>query len=383
MSQYRPKVLIVDNAYTMRALIKKQLIEAGFAIAGEAKSISELLVSYFRLKPDIVIVEIDLEGFDPWICAIKDILSKDPNARIVAISGTNDESIKNKAISNGALDYIRKPLQGTLLADRLNKLLKNHPVFAHIGSLKTQSMPHAKPEPSFALSVQDTNLEDTFDTTLITSEIQKKYNILGEMEKQKADELVDDFEYIPSKLPITEVLTQHQEAHSIVQIPDTARILSYSLESDSQADLKPVQVDVFQRKNLRQLKLARSSESTENKLIERRVPPDIQSVEDSKVSTKPPVVSMSTDYVLETTPINKYSTEIVNSQATCQCSETDEKGKNEQKNIISIRPPKGLLENTACEDLDDEEDPANVDKQTNSRLSNNIFQSIFSRFTKE
>lgn len=117
------KVLIVDDAYFMRNLIKKVLKESGYDVVGEAKNGKEGISMYFELKPDIVTMDInmpDLSGIE----ATKQILSKDPHAKIVAVTGSDSDEIRDQMMAAGALEYLKKPFQPAFLLTKIEDMFK-------------------------------------------------------------------------------------------------------------------------------------------------------------------------------------------------------------------------------------------------------------------
>lgn len=94
-------VLIVDDAYFMRNLIKRTLKEADYDVVGEAKNGMEGVKMYFDLRPDIVCMDINMPDIS-GIEATKQIMSKDPQAKVIAITGNNDDEIKRQMIEAGA-----------------------------------------------------------------------------------------------------------------------------------------------------------------------------------------------------------------------------------------------------------------------------------------
>lgn len=117
------KVLIVDDAYFMRNLIKKALREAGYEVVGEAKNGAEGLQMYKNLQPDLVTMDIkmpDISGID----VTRQILSEFPKAKIIAITGNNDENIKKEMLLAGAKDYLRKPFQPAFLLTKIEGMLQ-------------------------------------------------------------------------------------------------------------------------------------------------------------------------------------------------------------------------------------------------------------------
>lgn len=117
------RVLIVDDAYFMRNLLKKALKEAGYDVIGEAKNGKEGIKLYFELKPDIVTMDINMPDIS-GIEVTKQILSKDPHAKIIAVTGNNDDSVKQEILSAGALEYLQKPFQPAFLWSKIDKMFE-------------------------------------------------------------------------------------------------------------------------------------------------------------------------------------------------------------------------------------------------------------------
>lgn len=105
----------------MRNLIRRVLKEAGYEIVGEAKDGKEGVKLYFELKPDFVTMDIKMPE-KTGIEATKEILSKDPDANIIFITGISDEKIKEEALQTGAKGYLQKPFQPVTLLEKLEKI---------------------------------------------------------------------------------------------------------------------------------------------------------------------------------------------------------------------------------------------------------------------
>lgn len=121
------KVLVIDDAFFIRKLIKKAIeskpINTGgtFQIAEEAINGESGIQKYFEVKPDLVTLDINMPGMN-GIEVVNKILEKDPSAKILVISGNDKVEIKNEILKAGALDYIQKPFQNAYLWERLDKI---------------------------------------------------------------------------------------------------------------------------------------------------------------------------------------------------------------------------------------------------------------------
>ena len=103
------RVLIVDDAMFMRAMIRDILVNSGrYEVAGEASNGEESLAQYRALQPDLVTMDIvmpQMEGIE----ACREILKHDPKARIVMCSALGQEALVIESIAAGAKDFIVKP----------------------------------------------------------------------------------------------------------------------------------------------------------------------------------------------------------------------------------------------------------------------------------
>src|SRR5512145_2310429 len=109
------KVLIVDDAMFMRNMIADIFQGQKFGgedvvVAGEAENGLEAVQRYAELKPDIVTMDIvmpEMTGIE----ALKEIMKKDPGARVVMCSALGQDSLVMEALDAGARDFIVKPFQ--------------------------------------------------------------------------------------------------------------------------------------------------------------------------------------------------------------------------------------------------------------------------------
>lgn len=101
------KILVVDDSSIMRKMIAQTLRDQQHTVAGEAKNGKDAVAMYKSLKPDIVTMDItmrDMDGFE----AAKEILSVDPDARIIFLSNLDEDKYSQDAKRLGAVGYVNK-----------------------------------------------------------------------------------------------------------------------------------------------------------------------------------------------------------------------------------------------------------------------------------
>ena len=119
------KVLIVDDALFMRKMLADILRKEGFEIAGEAENGKDAIDKYNQVKPDLVTMDIvmpKMEEID-GIAAVKEILKRDANARIIMVSAMGQHSLVVEAIQAGAKDFIVKPFQPSRVVEAIKRVL--------------------------------------------------------------------------------------------------------------------------------------------------------------------------------------------------------------------------------------------------------------------
>ncbi len=102
------RLLIVDDAMIMRAIIKDTAKKAGWEIVGEATNGAEAVKRYRELRPDLTTLDIVMPEMD-GVEALRAIRGEDPGAKVVMISAIDQRAKLNECIQLGALDFIVKP----------------------------------------------------------------------------------------------------------------------------------------------------------------------------------------------------------------------------------------------------------------------------------
>lgn len=103
------RILIVDDAMFMRAMIKDILANTGkYEVIGEAANGQEAVQKFQQLKPDLITMDIVMPQMD-GIEATREIIKQDGKARIVMCSALGQEALVIESIAAGAKDFIVKP----------------------------------------------------------------------------------------------------------------------------------------------------------------------------------------------------------------------------------------------------------------------------------
>lgn len=101
-----PIVLLVDDNAAMRALIRS-LIEEITPLIHEFEDGQEALDAYDGIRPDWVLMDIEMAGMD-GIAATRAIRLLDPAARVVMVTAHGDEPYRRAAAAAGATAFVLK-----------------------------------------------------------------------------------------------------------------------------------------------------------------------------------------------------------------------------------------------------------------------------------
>ena len=116
------RILIGDNASFMRSCLKYIVENAGHEVVGMAKGGKEAVDLYEQLNPDVVTLDILIEGMD-GIAALGAIMKGHPLAKVVMVTALGQEQVQEQARKLGSSGYIRKPFKPEEIVQELKRVL--------------------------------------------------------------------------------------------------------------------------------------------------------------------------------------------------------------------------------------------------------------------
>jgi two-component system chemotaxis response regulator CheY len=116
------RILITDDTAFMRMTLRNVLVKNGYEVAGEAEDGIQAIEKYMEIKPDLVTMDITMPNMD-GLTAIKKIIEKDPDAKIVVVSAMGQKALVIEALNSGAKDFIVKPFQPDRIVEALGKVI--------------------------------------------------------------------------------------------------------------------------------------------------------------------------------------------------------------------------------------------------------------------
>ena len=115
------KILIVDDAEFLRVRLNKILDTEGYEVFQEENGV-KAVSTYKEKHPDVVLMDVTMPEMD-GLAALKEIVSFDPQAKVVMLTALGQESVVLDAVKSGARDFIVKPFEHDRVMKAISKLL--------------------------------------------------------------------------------------------------------------------------------------------------------------------------------------------------------------------------------------------------------------------
>jgi DNA-binding NarL/FixJ family response regulator len=106
--QRKTRILCVDDHPEIRRLFELIMRDnEEFELVGTAPSVEGLETVIEELSPDVVVLDISMDGRDP-LTALQSVKSRDPGVRFLVCSSWDDEDTIARAMAAGATGYLVK-----------------------------------------------------------------------------------------------------------------------------------------------------------------------------------------------------------------------------------------------------------------------------------
>lgn len=116
------RVLVVDDSKIMRKKVGAMLTAIGHEMAAEAGDGAEAYEKYKAVLPDVVTMDITMEGVD-GVSSLRSIIADFPDAKVIMVTALGQKDMVIKAVSSGAAYYLVKPIKQEKLAEAIQKVL--------------------------------------------------------------------------------------------------------------------------------------------------------------------------------------------------------------------------------------------------------------------
>ncbi len=114
------KILIVEDNLLLSEVHKRLIEKMGYTVLGQTDKAEAAIADVKKLKPDLILMDIQLSGKMDGIEAVQKI-NKELNIPVIYLSGSSSKKLKKKAMATRCCDYLVKPVQGKDLKKAFKK----------------------------------------------------------------------------------------------------------------------------------------------------------------------------------------------------------------------------------------------------------------------
>jgi two-component system, NarL family, invasion response regulator UvrY len=178
MSEEKIRVLLVDDHAVVRVGYRMLLKNSeDIEVIGEADSGEQACKAFVELQPDVIVMDLSMPGIG-GLEAIRRIIARDANAKILVFSMHEDTVFVEQALQAGAKGYITKSGAPEILVEAIKELAAGK---SHIDSDIVQRLAiqksRGKDSPFSNLSTREFEIFCLLAEGLNTSEIAKRLSL--------------------------------------------------------------------------------------------------------------------------------------------------------------------------------------------------------------
>jgi NarL family two-component system response regulator LiaR len=171
------RVLIVDDHAVVRGGLSDFLLAYDdLELCGEASSGEAALLLCDREEPDVVLMDLVMDGMD-GAEATQAIRSAHPDIQVIALTSFREEDLVQKAIQAGAIGYLLKNVSADELAKAIRNAHHGRPTLAPEAAQALMQAATQKESPIEALTPRQTEVLELMVKGLRNPEIAEKLTV--------------------------------------------------------------------------------------------------------------------------------------------------------------------------------------------------------------
>ena len=212
------RILLLDHHTLMRDGLRRLFEDqADLELVGEAGSLNQACAMASAACPDLILLELNLDG-ELDLQAIPELLKAAPQARLLLVTGLNENQLFHQAVNLGAMGVIRKEEGSQTLLKAIRKVHAgevwlDRTMIADVISNLTRGQNQTKADPE-AVKIQQLSQREREVIVLIG---------LGLKNKQIAD-----------RLSISEVTVRHHltSIYNKLEVSDRLELIIYAYQNN-------------------------------------------------------------------------------------------------------------------------------------------------------
>jgi len=108
------RIMLVDDHALVRSAVRQALAAPDLEVVGEAASADEALLLAPELRPDLILLDVDLPGTD-GLRLLRELVPRLPETKIVMLTVSTSRRDLLEAVQHGAIGYLTKDLDPAAL----------------------------------------------------------------------------------------------------------------------------------------------------------------------------------------------------------------------------------------------------------------------------
>ena len=146
------RVMVVDDHPMWRDAVERDLQDAGFAVVGVAATGAEALARFPAARPQVVVLDLQIPP-PSGVEVTREVLSRDPSARVLILSASGEQADVLEAVKAGATGYLVKSASREELIRAVQRVAQGDTVFTPglaglvLGEFRRLSDGPAEPDP--------------------------------------------------------------------------------------------------------------------------------------------------------------------------------------------------------------------------------------------
>lgn len=115
----KKRVLIVEDEMIISLMLQQMVVQMGHEVVGKATSGERAVQEALETRPEVILMDIRLQGKMDGIEAIIEI-QKEINVSVIYITGNTDQMYKKRVQETDYLDFLVKPITQHQLSHSLD-----------------------------------------------------------------------------------------------------------------------------------------------------------------------------------------------------------------------------------------------------------------------
>lgn len=108
------RIMLIDDHALVRSAVRQALTAPDLEVVGEAGSADEALLTAPGLRPDLILLDLDLPGTD-GLRLLRELIPRLPGTKVVMLTVSTSRRDLLEAIQHGAIGYLTKDLDPAAL----------------------------------------------------------------------------------------------------------------------------------------------------------------------------------------------------------------------------------------------------------------------------